>query len=459
MPVNPNGETEGLAFPYPSPGPTPAAFASLGYTLGDFLLQPSNPVPPSDPAPHPIVTDADTEGDETESTSEAPCACCQETHPADALEQLASNGELRCGECRALCDSCDEWVSHDEVQWATNRRNREIAVCDSCRDAHYSFCHRCGNCVHEERLYYREAQDAHFCGACDPGEPDEDDEDSSSRVIRSYHSTRADVVPIPSPWSQTHGDRYFGVELEVEVRGGRDREEAAETLLDNIGTHRDEILVGRPVHGWPTLAGAESDGSLSYGFELVTAPLGMDDHRRLWPLALPASSLKNLASHNTDTCGLHVHMSRTGLTNVQIAKMVVFLNAPENEALILAVARRYDAGFCKAKQKDLNSAGQFSGDRYEMLNLANHHTVECRIFRGSLKPLAILAAVQFVNALADFCKDPRRSRLTQAAFVQFIAKPCRADDTDALRQYLTERNYTVTEDTLSLSDSFDTQEN
>ena len=75
-----------------------------------------------------------------------------------------------------------------------------------------------------------------------------------------------------------------------------------------------------------------------------------------------------------------------------------------------------------------------------MLNLENARTVEFRIFRGSLRLIAVLAAIEYANALANFCALPGDD-LTATAFVAYLHSPAGRKDTKNLRAYLVERGY------------------
>jgi hypothetical protein len=190
-----------------------------------------------------------------------------------------------------------------------------------------------------------------------------------------------------------------------------------------------------------TLLHFETDGSLSDGFEMVTAPLGLDDHARLWKVALSPTMTRNLRSHDTTTCGLHVHVSREGLSDLQVSKVVCFVNDPDNRELIEGVARRYGTRYCGVERKRLGTAHENDGNRYQAVNLCNSKTIEFRIFRGSLKYSAVLAAIEFTNAVVDFCNPTGAAgfNLKTPAFLDFINSMAMRKRTRYLRLYLAER--------------------
>ena len=284
-----------------------------------------------------VAPNADAEEEEEEEEADPTFACysCDEIAPEEDATDIG--GRLYCPGCWRTCYRCEESIPLDESYTVHNRargRWTAVEVCESCRGNAYPSCDGCGDHHHEDHTIYRESRDASFCVDCDPGEVNDDNDDDSGNglshgpfAIRSYHSVAEDMGPIVSPWTEANGQRYLGVELEVECSytAGPGREESARRILQSVHAAAEAVTEGRAAGR--RLLGAENDGSLTHGFELVSAPLGLDDHARLWRTVLTREHCVGMKSHQTTTCGLHVHLSRTGLTSLQIAKMVVFINA------------------------------------------------------------------------------------------------------------------------------------
>ncbi|MDR3766773.1 MAG: hypothetical protein Q3Y08_07030 [Butyricicoccus sp.] len=75
-------------------------------------------------------------------------------------------------------------------------------------------------------------------------------------------------------------------------------------------------------------------------------------------------------------------------------------------------------------------------NRYRTVNLTNRHTVEIRIFRGTLKLNTLFATLQFVNHLCNlavYSSDAELESLAGHDFLNDIHEP-------ELIQYLKERN-------------------
>jgi hypothetical protein len=249
-------------------------------------------------------------------------------------------------------------------------------------------------------------------------------------LIDGYHSSKAKGFSIiDSPWFRSHR-RAFGCELEVQVRTGN--KDVA------CGKVHDILNPGGSVGEYCFF---ERDGSIGEGFEIVTQPAGLDIHRAKFDAFLNNDEAKRgLRSHEGGACGLHVHVGRQYVTQSQIYRIQSFLNDVRNEALIRAIARRYDSGYSKFKPQmaKFSANGKNNGDRYEALNVTGRDTIEFRIFRGSLRYESVISALEFVNAVLTFC-TPGVTAITDfhaIGFKKFIMSPEMKPDTKFLRAYL-----------------------
>lgn len=318
------------------------------------------------------------------------------------------------------CNDCGHLDSEDEA----HNVNDDYSVCDNCRHNYY-WSDRNNN--------YQDNRD----------DEDEDD-DREHEHIGSYHSSKRRLGHIPSSFDQRSPRVLLGLELEMECKHeDYDKDSRAGHLLDAIGSYRGQ-----------TYALCEEDGSLDDGFEMVTGYTGLDVHKD--QLQFFKHHFKGMASHNTDTCGLHVHICKSNMSTLHGAKMVFFINDTNNYQLIKAVARR-DASYGKIKDKKSDTSwlkdvvrhkkdkhSQLRGlnsDRYEALNFNNDKTIEFRLFKGSLKYETIMACLEFTYATWHFCKDAGIDQLTTDQFIQFICMPQNKSDTRFLRVYLKNKGF------------------
>jgi hypothetical protein len=345
-----------------------------------------------------------------------------------------ADDRISCPDCRQACDECERTFS-ENAEMRTTASGRHI--CQQCQWDSYTYCYSCENLFPHDDTFCSGIDDEYRCGECH----DEHTEEEQEGPIGEYHSSKGTFTPLESPASKAAGGLYFGVELEVErASNARDsRGDIAAAIESNVLRLAHTITEGRHIHR--QLLAFEKDGSLNDGFEMISAPMGLDDQRRLWAAVCSTSATDQLRSHKTETCGLHIHVTRRALTTTQVAKLVTFTNDPDNAALVIAIARRYDNGFCHVKDKKLATAHRPDDDRYQAVNLWNDRTVEFRIFKGSTSSEAVIAALEFVNALVQFCAPCSAVgfNLKTAPFLDFIASAPMRKDTRILRPYLDRR--------------------
>ena len=121
--------------------------------------------------------------------------------------------------------------------------------------------------------------------------------------------------------------------------------------------------------------------------------------------------------------------------------MISFVNHPDNEEFITALARRYAQNYARIGQKKISTAWKSQQSRYDAINMEPRQTVEFRLFRGTLKYEAVMASIQFVNALVAYCHDQSGYGfdLSTSSFLKFLDKKEIQKDTKYLRQYIDSR--------------------
>lgn len=332
------------------------------------------------------------------------------------------------------CDDCGEWAHTDTIRTPYDSSD---SVCQSCIDNNYVYSEHYDEYIHQDEAVWARNEDGDEVRVHEDDDNFTWDDDEDCRVhynyqrkpqlLGSYHSrSRVGRQPfIKSTWTQQN-DRFMGVELEVEVKDG---------YIDDHVQRLNDVLndgeTGSRVY-------FEADSSLTHGFEIITNPMGLDSHYELWSALKDASVTRGMRSHDTSTCGLHVHVSRKNMHDLQINKMNVFLNHPDNAALIKAVARRYDVNYARIAQKKLSTAHKYDVERRDALNITNDQTVEFRIFKGTLKYDTLIAAIEFANAVVNFTMpaSPAGFHLSMHRFIDFIDSASQRHETKHLRAHL-----------------------
>ena len=161
-------------------------------------------------------------------------------------------------------------------------------------------------------------------------------------------------------------------------------------------------------------------------------------------------------SHQTSTCGLHVHVNRSAFGETAerqedvISRIVYFVENHWNE--LLKFSRRTEANINRwasrygisttAKDTYKNAKDKHMG-RYVAVNLENYNTIEFRIFRGTLRYKTFIATLQLVHEICRFAvqlDDKKMEGLSWSEFVSLIPsdKPELIDYLKSKRLYINE---------------------
>ena len=317
-------------------------------------------------------------------------------------------GDLRCDYCAnaffqenggehnfTLCACCEDTFRTHSGSWF-----RDSLYCPVCYDSVYT----CDDC----NVEYWDG-DGHEC----------EDEEDSSNAIHSY-SYR------PSPYFFGKGQYYLGFELEVEARN-ESRYTGAEIAQDLLGSH----------------AYMKDDGSLNDGFEIVTHPHTLEAYKTdfNWDF-IPRLKGNGFRSWNTETCGLHVHVSRTAfgegvspwgrtdrdqlILRKQAHELRFMKLIYDNQRQVERIAGRSGNHFAtfgdKGKLVEKVKYGSQSNGRYSAINTENDATLEVRVFKGSLRKERVLSALEFVTASVEYTRDLKVTSKNQAlSWLRFTA--------------------------------------
>jgi hypothetical protein len=382
-----------------------------------------------------------------EGNATVPCVVCNTS--VDKEDVLTTSyADHVCSECVQICDRCDDvgsvndsfhTVDGDYI-WCEVCTDRRAFFCDNCNewntDGNYyiqdrgeSWCNVCSDC----NTSWCEDCDAYFADGCDACADNTDE--YGRRIIHDY-SYRPDAIF----HSTDKNERlYFGIEIEVE--DPRNLTESA------AYAHRLEGM---------ELAYLKHDGSLSCGYEIVTHPMSHDYYKNeasdLWDTLEHLRNFYKVKSWDTGTCGLHIHVSRTGFSTG--SHMHRFLNLIySNRELYQRLAGReesrwasFDDIFSQEIRRDeygnavlddegyrqyyskRNIASKLRGsnsERYSAVNTRNRETLEIRIFKGTVNTNTIKSHIDLAHASVEYTrsmtvKDIREGALEPANFVHYI---------------------------------------
>lgn len=341
------------------------------------------------------------------------CDCCNKIHHNYDGLWLENCEEWICDDCLnsyyTQCDECGEYFKLEDTYGAYNSFNHQVNICEHCGNDLYYYCDDCGNLCHSDIIHYNEEDDRYYCDDCYENHQDN---------IYSYHEF--------SEWQEYKLENeeppyYIGFELEVD--DGRDNKNCSEYVTDNIN------------------AICTHDGSLNNGFEIISHPqsykyLTSQDTKDKMRDVFDHLKSSGYKSHDTDTCGLHFHITRP-LKSEIIDRIILVMETYKEELIMFSRRTSSQMHWCeflsdksdtdknilkglyyvkKCKNKDTT--------RYMALNLTNDNTIEFRLMRGTLNFDTFYACVELINNIVSQCSnlskdiiDINWTTLTQGEYV------------------------------------------
>lgn len=266
-----------------------------------------------------------------------------------------------------------------------------------------------------------------------------------------YSPSRFNFLNIPSKDEKTPR-LYMGVELELDKAGKSDL--ASDYICTALSKRNQDRCY------------AMSDGSLHNGFEIATMPATLNAHKELFDQkkAFTIASKLGYRSHDTRTCGIHVHINRAFFgpkeaTNKRMVKGAILALVMERlwDQFVRFSRRDYSSLrdwankkelITKLKKGDNTSAienkfrEEYSQGRYVALNATKRNTFELRIFRGTLKYESYMAILELVHNLAYWVRDHNLNEAQQVTFRDIV----NYKETEYLEDYCIERGIFDQED-------------
>jgi len=357
----------------------------------------------------------------------APCETCVESGAVRSI----------------VCESCDNLWARDDRDISVDG---DPDICDECIARHYRGCSGCG--VYYRRYVLMRSGSDQVCGEC----RDEGYErclpcGGWRRLNTPLYDNSTCGCPSSGIWSYTYqpdtlkfrgkGNLYLGVELEVEARGD---------TLPSEGAR--QVAVDRIFY-------CKSDSSITEGFEVVTHPFTLE-----WALENAerfTDMLEYLRSHGfesdqTETCGMHVHMSGDAFDDDRLRNFIKLIY--DNPSFTLLISERISlsnferwAGIDREKEDydDLDSmllaktGGADPGERHVAVYVAEHRdTIEVRVFGGTLQWRTFLKNLEFCVAAFEYSGAHKHNNISQDGFVAFVDK--HAKRFPSLREFLVKKH-------------------
>ena len=346
-----------------------------------------------------------------------------------------------------ICTHCERVLSVNEDDTAS-MHDGDGAWCQSCMDSYSSTCDVCSDTYDRDDGNY--CEHCECCDACseycleqhqDNCDEYQREENGSSGRLQNYSFT---------PFLTFHGDTrtgqalFMGVELEIDQhrRGSEVGYPEFESCLD------DAQRILRPIQRIQNVDDMglfyfKEDGSLRNGVEIVSNPATLNFHMDTmpWRGIMDIAKDNRLYGHNTDTAGLHIHVSRTGLginkaeQEYTLAKLVMLMWRLWPE--LFAFSRRTESTMhnwavpnhmyvpgvrsCECIDKMCNhcmsnlaydlikrgneSVSKFTQQKYTAVNTRPRDTLEFRLWRSTLRYETFMATMQLTKLLIDMSRE------------------------------------------------------
>jgi hypothetical protein len=199
-----------------------------------------------------------------------------------------------------------------------------------------------------------------------------------------YYSQYLNQLGLSIPNIEEDSPLYLGLELEYEC------DDVDQAMIETLTYLKDHAIL-------------KSDGSIRDGFEIVTCPATYEEQVAAMKPFFDNFSKKMHAKSN---CGLHMHISRKPLSLLTQGKLIEFMNREDNKEFLTKIAGRWSSQY--ANNDPSRKVGYIlrggGGQRYNALNTNNKDTLEFRIFKGCENWQEFIPKLQFVVALAEYCK-------------------------------------------------------
>lgn len=338
------------------------------------------------------------------------CECCETWQRLVNLNWCEEDNCSVCDDCLddggtyTRCANCGEIYRTDDLYTIYTDNDNSELWCDRCREYHACFC---SECEREFDGRYVLVEDE-VCEYCD--NPSQNcgniNSWSAPRGVRSY-GYKPDPCFCPP---EAVNSICFGFELEMEDHRNRGSfvNRDADYMNDTIG-----------------FTYCKHDGSLDNGIELVSHPATLEylmESKETFSEVFDEMIRRGYTSHDNRNCGLHVHISLKPLLEANedaVSNLIIIVNSlweklvrfsRRTESQLNRWAKRYDSK--RHKAKDVAKKAKENCGRYTAVNQENKHTVEIRIFRGTLKVDTFFATLQLVQRLVDMsieCESPEKA--------------------------------------------------
>ena len=327
------------------------------------------------------------------------CAQCSSTNPTNKIEVGGETLNL-CDTCVSerivVCAGCEGNMLRGRTSLYQLDHSSDEYFCNSCY-SDYPACERCGDRFEEDDL-----NEDGLCSEC-----------KYNGAIRHYNYRPSN--PSFFKAKGTNPSYYFGLELEV--------------LCSDASHNAYDLRHNAP----EDLIYFKSDGSIrGEGFEMVTNPFSWDYYKKAkGDFMAILQELRDMEANPHESCGIHIHISRTAFKSQRhLYSFLRLITAENNRRFTKKIAGRSTDDWASLsnqgdhediinKAKHKNSTTDMG--RYTAVNMENSATVEVRIFKATLDDLEFFKNIEYVRAMVDYTRHmPIKEAVNALGFVGYV---------------------------------------
>lgn len=334
---------------------------------------------------------------------------CAHFSDNDRMIFIQEEEQLICDECAERhyfqCSNCGKWTK--EILTMTDGDY----ICNECFETgDYYFCDDCGNVVdpHTDGVIIRSG--SVYCEDCasEHADPNEEYIHEYGYSPRIMFNEGKELNSYPKK-----GERYFGLEIETECTG-----DITEVIEDED-------------YYWATDDSSIQCLNEGCAAEIVTQPTTFKAWQNYSDTFFDA--LENNCVTNS-SCGLHIHVNRDSVSDETIEKAILFISKHYEKVTIFA--DRLTCNICRYAGNNLEHYKDFYPNnksvkeeinivkkgkdnvrhKYLAINTLHKNTYEFRIFNSTVDKDEILAYIEFVDALLEYCSKSNFLQIYKSDF-------------------------------------------
>ena len=335
---------------------------------------------------------------------------CAHFSDNDRMIYIQEEEQLICDECAEChyfqCSNCGKWTK--EILPMTDGDY----ICNKCFETwDYYICDDCGDVIDPDTDGIIIRSDSVYCEDCasEHADPNEEYIHEYGYSPRIMFNEGKELNKYPKK-----GERYFGLEIETECTG-----DITEIIEDEN-------------YYWAT-----DDSSIQClqggcAAEIVTQPTTFKAWQNYSDTFFDA--LENNCDTNT-SCGLHIHVNRDSVSDETIEKAMLFISKHYEKVTIFA--DRLMCNICsyagnnlehykdyypnsKSVKEEINIIKKGKDNvrhKYLAINTLHKNTYEFRIFNSTVDKDEILAYIEFVDALLEYCSESNFLQIYKSDFL------------------------------------------